>query len=132
MRKTEHLLIEDPVEADTQHDEADILYLGFISTKGAIQEGKQRLEQQGVSVNHLQIRQIHPFPKETIQQAIDKASKVVVVEHNYQGQLANIIKMNVNVGDKLVNQTKYNGTPFLPKEIETKGLEIAKDLKELV
>ncbi|WP_251943038.1 2-oxoacid:acceptor oxidoreductase subunit alpha [Staphylococcus sp. Marseille-Q5304] len=132
MRKTEHLLIEDPVEADTQHDEADILYLGFISTKGAIQEGKQRLEQQGVSVNHLQIRQIHPFPKETIQQAIDKASKVVVIEHNYQGQLANIIKMNVNVGDKLVNQTKYNGTPFLPKEIETKGLEIAKDLKELV
>ena len=57
-------------------------------------------------------------------------SKVVVVEHNYQGQLANIIKMNVNLGDKLINQTKYDGTPFLPKEIEQKGLEIAEDLKE--
>ncbi|MCE5006031.1 MULTISPECIES: 2-oxoacid:acceptor oxidoreductase subunit alpha [Staphylococcus] len=132
MRKTEHLLIKDPVEADEQHDEADILYLGFISTKGAIQEGKDRLEAQGLKVNHLQIRQLHPFPKETLQKAIDKASKVVVVEHNYQGQLASILKMNVTLGDKLVNQTKYDGTPFLPHEIETKGLEIAKDLKELV
>ena len=40
--------------------------------------------------------------------------------------------MNVNVGDKLINQTKYDGTPFLPNEIESKGLEIAKNLKELV
>ncbi|MDN6160655.1 MAG: 2-oxoacid:acceptor oxidoreductase subunit alpha, partial [Staphylococcus equorum] len=132
MRKTEHLLINEPVEADEQHDEADILYLGFISTKGAIQEGKDRLEAQGLKVNHIQIRQLHPFPKETLQKSIDKASKVVVVEHNYQGQLASILKMNVTLGDKLVNQTKYDGTPFLPHEIETKGLEIAKDLKELV
>ncbi|WP_436853731.1 2-oxoacid:acceptor oxidoreductase subunit alpha [Staphylococcus caeli] len=132
MRKTEHLLIQDPVEADLTHESADILYLGFISTKGAIQEGKSRLESQGVNVNHLQIRQLHPFPSETIQQAVDNASKVVVVEHNYQGQLASIIKMNVNLGDKLVKQTKYDGTPFLPHEIETKGIEIAKALKELV
>ncbi|MCD8828360.1 2-oxoacid:acceptor oxidoreductase subunit alpha [Staphylococcus gallinarum] len=132
MRKVEHLLINEPVEADVVHDTADILYIGFISTKGAIQEGKDRLEEQGVKVNHVQIRQLHPFPKETLQQEIDKVSKVVVVEHNYQGQLANIIKMNVNLGDKLINQTKYDGTPFLPKEIEQKGLEIAEELKELV
>ena len=92
MRKVEHLLINEPVEADVVHDTADILYIGFISTKGAIQEGKDRLEEQGVKVNHVQIRQLHPFPKETLQQEIDKVSKVVVVEHNYQGQLANIIK----------------------------------------
>ncbi|MDW3783751.1 MULTISPECIES: 2-oxoacid:acceptor oxidoreductase subunit alpha [Staphylococcus] len=132
MRKTENLLIQNPVEADVQHETADILYLGFISTKGAIQEGKSRLESQNIKVNHIQIRQLHPFPSETIQKEVDKASKVVVVEHNYQGQLANILKMNVNLGDKLVNQTKYDGTPFLPHEIETNGLEIAKEIKELV
>ena len=75
---------------------------------------------------------MHPFPTETIQNAIDKAQKVVIAEHNYQGQLASIIKMNVNIQDKLVNQTKYDGTPFLPYEIEDKGLEVAKELKELV
>lgn len=132
MRKTEKLVIPRPVEGTATHDDADILYLGFISTKGAIQEGSSRLEQQGHRINHLQIRQLHPFPTEVIQDAVDKAKKVVVVEHNYQGQLANIIKMNVNLGDKLVKQTKYDGTPFLPHEIEDKGLEILNALKERV
>ncbi|NBK47149.1 2-oxoacid:acceptor oxidoreductase subunit alpha [Staphylococcus delphini] len=132
MRKTEKLVIPKPVEGTATHDDADILYLGFISTKGAIQEGASRLEQQGHRINHLQIRQLHPFPTEVIQDAVDKAEKVVVVEHNYQGQLANIIKMNVNLGDKLVKQTKYDGTPFLPHEIEDKGLEILNALKERV
>ncbi|HDT9086312.1 TPA: 2-oxoacid:acceptor oxidoreductase subunit alpha [Staphylococcus pseudintermedius] len=132
MRKTEKLVIPKPVEGTTTHDDADILYLGFISTKGAIQEGILRLEQQGYHINHLQIRQLHPFPTEVIQDAVDKAKKVVVVEHNYQGQLANIIKMNVNLGDKLIKQTKYDGTPFLPHEIEDKGLEILNALKERV
>ena len=132
MRKTEQLVIPKPVEGTTTHDDADILYLGFISTKGAIQEGTSRLEQQGYHINYLQIRQLHPFPTEVIQDAVDKTKKVVVVEHNYQGQLANIIKMNVNLGDKLIKQTKYDGTPFLPHEIEDKGLEILNALKERV
>lgn len=33
MRKIEQLLIESPVEANLQHEDADILYIGFISTK---------------------------------------------------------------------------------------------------
>lgn len=132
MRKTQHLLINEPVNGQETYDEADILYLGFISTKGAIQEGAERLEEQGIKVNHLQIRQLHPFPKDVVQEAVNKAKKVVVVEHNYQGQLSNILKMNVMVGDKLINQTKYDGTPFLPHEIEERGQQIANELKERV
>lgn len=132
MRKTEKLLINEPVIDDQPYDEADILYIGFISTKGAIQEAKARLEDEGIKVNHLQIKQLHPFPTQIVQEAVDKAKKVVVVEHNYQGQLANILKMNVNVHQKLINQTKYDGTPFLPHEIEEKGLEIAKETEGVV
>ncbi|MCO4326894.1 2-oxoacid:acceptor oxidoreductase subunit alpha [Staphylococcus agnetis] len=132
MRKTEHLLINEPVEGDDLNEEVDVLYLGFISTKGAIQEGVQRLKEAGHTAHHLQLRQLHPFPSETVQKAVNNAKKVVVVEHNYQGQLANIIKMNVQSGDKLIKQTKYDGTPFLPKEIEEKGLEIVNQLKERV
>ncbi|UXR37019.1 2-oxoacid:acceptor oxidoreductase subunit alpha [Staphylococcus simulans] len=132
MRKTEKLLINEPVIDDQPYDEVDILYIGFISTKGAIQEGKARLEDEGIKVNHLQIKQLHPFPTQIVQEAVDKAKKVVVVEHNYQGQLANILKMNVNVHQKLINQTKYDGTPFLPHEIEEKGLEIAKETEGVV
>ncbi|PTH58585.1 2-oxoacid:acceptor oxidoreductase subunit alpha [Staphylococcus agnetis] len=132
MRKTEHLLINEPVEGDDLNEEVDVLYLGFISTKGAIQEGVQRLKEAGHTAHHMQLRQLHPFPSETVQKAVNNAKKVVVVEHNYQGQLANIIKMNVHLGDKLIKQTKYDGTPFLPKEIEEKGLEIVNQLKERV
>lgn len=55
MRKIEQLLIELPVEANLQHEDADILYIGFISTKGAIQEGSNRLNQQGIKVNTIQL-----------------------------------------------------------------------------
>ncbi|MHB7914917.1 2-oxoacid:acceptor oxidoreductase subunit alpha [Staphylococcus haemolyticus] len=132
MLKTTNLLIEKPVELDEQHEEADILFIGFISSKGAIQEGAERLNAQGIKVNTMQIRQLHPMPKDVIQAAIDKASRVIVVEHNYQGQLSNILKMNTTIQDKLINQTKYDGTPFLPHEIESKGQKVVSESKELV
>ncbi len=132
MRKTENLIINQPVIVNESYDNADLLFIGFISTKGSINEGAHRLEQQGIKVNTIQIRQLHPFPTDVMQQTIDKASKVIIAEHNYHGQLANIIKMNTQLQDKLVTQTKYDGKPFLPHEIEDKGLEIVKEMKELV
>ena len=124
MRKTEQLRIENPVESNETYDEADILYIGFISSKGAIQEGTSRLKDAGIKVNTMQIRQLHPFPKEIIQDAINKAKKVIVAEHNYQGQLASIIKMNTQIQDKLVQQTKYDGTPFYHMKLRNKDLKL--------
>ncbi|MCE5058698.1 2-oxoacid:acceptor oxidoreductase subunit alpha [Mammaliicoccus sciuri] len=132
MRKTAQLLIDEPVESNEKYEEADILYVGFISTAGAIEEAISRLDQQNVKVNHIQIRQLHPFPTDVVQKAFNKAKKVVVAEHNYQGQLSNIIKMNINHQNKIINQTKYDGTPFLPHEIEDKALEIVSNMKELI
>ncbi|WP_239719651.1 MULTISPECIES: 2-oxoacid:acceptor oxidoreductase subunit alpha [unclassified Mammaliicoccus] len=132
MRKTAQLLIDEPVESNEKYDEADILYVGFISTAGAIDEAISRLDHQGAKVNHIQIRQLHPFPSDVVQEAFNKAKKVVVAEHNYQGQLSNIIKMNINHQNKIINLTKYDGTPFLPHEIEDKALEIVSNLKELI
>ncbi|MGT0202139.1 hypothetical protein ACVNPX_03295 [Staphylococcus aureus] len=103
----------------------------YLLPKGAIQEGSNRLNQQGIKVNTIQIRQLHPFPTSVIQDAVNKAKKVVVVEHNYQGQLASM-KLNVNIHDKIENYTKYDGTPFLPHEIEEKGKIIATEMKEMV
>ncbi|MEX5942778.1 2-oxoacid:acceptor oxidoreductase subunit alpha [Mammaliicoccus sciuri] len=132
MRKTAQLLINEPVESNEKYEEVDILYVGFISTAGAIEEAISRLDKQNVKVNHIQIRQLHPFPSDVVQEAFNKAKKVVVAEHNYQGQLSNIIKMNINHQNKIINQTKYDGTPFLPHEIEDKALEIVSNMKELI
>ncbi|HEY9569527.1 MAG TPA: 2-oxoacid:acceptor oxidoreductase subunit alpha, partial [Metalysinibacillus sp.] len=104
----------------------DVLVVGFNSTRGAIDEALERLTNQGMKVNHAQVRLIHPFPVEEMQALMAKAKKVVVVENNFTGQLANIMKMNVGGHNKITTINKYDGTPFLPGEIETKVKELLK------
>ncbi|TDM11861.1 2-oxoacid:acceptor oxidoreductase subunit alpha [Macrococcus lamae] len=115
MEKIANLKISEPVVETGGFEEADVLVIGFISTYGAIEEAMDRVD---ASVNHLHIKQLHPFPTEEVQAAFDKAKQVIVAENNYQGQLAQIIKMNVNHQNKIHSFVKYDGTPILPHEIE--------------
>jgi 2-oxoglutarate ferredoxin oxidoreductase subunit alpha len=48
---------------------------------------------------------------------LKKAKRVIVVENNATGQLASIIKMNCGHAEKISSLLKYDGNPFLPKEI---------------
>ncbi|TDM04127.1 2-oxoacid:acceptor oxidoreductase subunit alpha [Macrococcus carouselicus] len=124
MRKIEALKIAQPVVESGGHDDADVLVVGFISTHGAIEEAMTRTD---LKVNHLQVRQLHPFPAEEVQAAFDKAKKVIVTENNFQGQLAQLIKMNINHQNKITSFVKYDGTPFLPHEVEDKINEVVNE-----
>ncbi|GAA0496089.1 2-oxoacid:acceptor oxidoreductase subunit alpha [Salinibacillus aidingensis] len=107
-----------PVTKTTINDEnPDLLFVGYISTRGAIEEAMARLRQDGFKVNHAHIRLLHPFPSEEITPLLENAKQVIVVEHNATGQLANILKMNTGYGDKITSVLKFDGTPFLPGEI---------------
>lgn len=117
MRKLEQIRFDTPVYKNAQHEEADLLLIGFNSTRGAIEEAMERLEQEGAKVNHAQIRLIHPFPSEEILPLIESAKNVLVVENNATGQLANIIKMNVGHIQKVKSLLKYDGNPFQPHHI---------------
>jgi 2-oxoglutarate ferredoxin oxidoreductase subunit alpha len=125
MRKLNNLteVFPDPVYKDERHEEADLLVLGFNSTRGTIQEVLPRLEADGLKVNHGQIRLLHPFPADEVQEMVKKAKKVVVVENNATGQLASLIKMNLAMQD-IHSILKYDGNPFLPAEIHTKCKEL--------
>ncbi|MGE7093371.1 2-oxoacid:acceptor oxidoreductase subunit alpha [Lysinibacillus sp. NPDC048646] len=123
-RKLEALNFDTPVYKNVPHDEADILLVGFNSTRGALEEVQERLNAQGMKVNHAHMRLIHPFPSADMTPLVAKAKKVIVVENNYTGQLANIIKMNIGGHDKIETITKYDGTPFLPGELENKVKEL--------
>ncbi|MEG9296733.1 2-oxoacid:acceptor oxidoreductase subunit alpha [Mangrovibacillus sp. Mu-81] len=125
MRKIECIRFNNPVHIEAPHEEADLLLVGFNSTRGVIEEAMVRLEEDGVKVNHAHIRLIHPFPAEELQPLMEKADKVVVIEHNATGQLSNIIKMNAGYGHKIKNMTKYDGTPFLPHEIHSRCKELS-------
>ena len=123
-RKVENIRFDTPVYKNAKHEEADILLVGFNSTRGAIEEAMIRLENDGLKVNHAHIRLIHPFPTDELLPLVRSAKKVVVVENNATGQLANIIKMNVGHAEKIVKHLKYDGNPFLPHEVYTKCKEL--------
>ncbi|MGE7766466.1 2-oxoacid:acceptor oxidoreductase subunit alpha [Peribacillus sp. NPDC096540] len=126
MRKLNNLAntFHTPVYKNTPHEEADLLILGFNSTRGTIDEAIGRLETDGVKVNHAQIRLIHPFPTDEVLSLVQSAKEVVVIENNATGQLANIIKMNVGHVNKIKSILKYDGNPFLPHEIHTQCKEM--------
>lgn len=125
-RKLESLKFDNPVFVNAPHEEVDILLVGFNSTRGAIEEVQERLNAQGMKVNHAHIRLIHPFPSTEMAPLVAQAKKVIVVENNYTGQLANIMKMNIGGHDKIATITKYNGTPFLPGELENRVKELTR------
>jgi 2-oxoglutarate ferredoxin oxidoreductase subunit alpha len=124
MRKIENIRFSTPVYKYTPHEDADVLIVGFNGTRGAIEEAIGRLEKDGVKVNHAHIRLIHPFPTDEVLPLVQSAKKVLVVENNATGQLANIIKMNVGNANKIVKFLKYDGNPFLPHEVYTKCKEL--------
>ncbi|EZP78117.1 pyruvate flavodoxin/ferredoxin oxidoreductase domain-containing protein [Parageobacillus genomosp. 1] len=124
LRKLQHIQFKTPVHKNVKHDEADLLIVGFLSTRGAIEEAIERLEQDGVKVNHAHIRLLHPFPTEEMLPLVETAKKVVVVEQNATGQLANILKMNVGHAEKIASALKYDGNPFLPNEVYIKCKEL--------
>ena len=66
LRKMENIKFDTPVHKNAPHEEADLLLVGFNSTRGAIEEAMERLEKDGMKVNHAHIRLIHPFPTDEL------------------------------------------------------------------
>lgn len=123
-RKIENLKFNEPVYKNAPHEEADLLIVGFNSTRGAIEEAIPRLEKDGMKVNHAHVRLVHPFPVDEMLPLVKSAKKIAVVENNATGQLANLLKMNVGYGEKVNKIVKFDGNPFLPIEIYTKCKEL--------
>jgi 2-oxoglutarate ferredoxin oxidoreductase subunit alpha len=123
-RKVENIRFNTPVYKNAPHEDADLLIVGFNSTRGAIEEAMLRLENDALKVNHAHVRLIHPFPTDELLPLIRTAKKVLVVENNATGQLANIMKMNVGHAEKIVKFVKYDGNPFLPHEVYSKCKEL--------
>lgn len=125
LRKLANLQVTDPIKVDAPHDSPDLLIIGMGSTGGTIDEARERMDAEGVKTNHITVRLIHPFPTELLKPYFDKAKKVVVVENNATGQLADQIKLHLGNEEKIHRILKYDGNPFLPSEIH-------KSCKELV
>jgi len=124
-RKLEFVPQNDAVKYEGA-EKADVLLVGFGSTYGAIRDARKHLETLGVSVGHAHIRMIHPFPMDILNNYLDEASSVIVVEQNSTGQLASLIKKHKDVHQKLHSCLKFSGVPFAKSDITSfyKDLEI--------
>ena len=65
-RKLESLEFNEPVYVNAPHDDADVLLVGFNSTRGALEEVQEVLNAEGIKTNHAHVRLLFPFPAEVM------------------------------------------------------------------
>ena len=97
-------------------EHADLTVVSWGSTKGAILDAMEWLQQDGIRVNFLQIRLVNPFPTDYVTKVLSKAKKVVGVEMNYSAQLIGILRERTCIPVKQV-VVKYNGRPMSAEEL---------------
>lgn len=86
------------------------------SPKGAIIESLSRLAAEGFSLGFMQLRMLHPLPREHVADVLSGAEKIIDVENNYSGQLGAILKEETGISPSFY-VLKYNGRPMTTTEV---------------
>src|SRR5207245_9217382 len=96
--------------------QADLTLVAWGATKGAILDAMGELENDGRTVNYLQIRLMRPFPANAVAAILRNARLTVLIENNYSAQLGALISEQTGISlDHHV--LKYDGRPFSRNEI---------------
>jgi len=91
---------------------ATITIVSWGSNKGAILEALKSLPH----ANYLHLTWLNPFPRDSVVRILSQSERVVSIEANYSGQLANLIQEKTGLG--IVSRfLKYDGRPIYPEEI---------------
>ncbi len=98
-----------------------ILFLGYGSTFGVLQQGVKKMDR---VVDYGAIKQIKPLPTVQLKKLLEHYDTVVIVENNYTGQLRKIIQAEIGFHHKLDSLLSYNGDGFLIEEIKDKIKEL--------
>ncbi len=118
-RKMELALREIPLEDKVKiygDRDAELTIVSWGSNKGAILETLDLLEAEGISARYLHARLMKPFPAEEITELLATASPLVIIEANFSGQYAELLRANTGITpDHLV--LKYNGRPISAEEL---------------
>ncbi len=96
---------------------ADISFIGWGSTKNSMLDIMGNYKKKGIKINYLHFSYLYPLKTKKLAKFFKENSNVNLIEGNYQGQLGNLIKQNLNIEfkNKLL---KYNGRPFFIEDIE--------------
>lgn len=107
-------------------EKAELTFVGWGSTYGAIRETVDRLNEDGKPANFYHFDELWPLKAGEVSDLMESDRRTVVVENNFSGQLASLITRETGAGtpDRIL---KYDGRPFTPEKI----LAELQDLEEV-
>ena len=100
---------------------SELLILSMGSNYGIIKDAVASLS---IPVAFGMITRIKPLPMKQLSQLFQQYAKVLVVENNYTGQLANILKQEIGCHHQIHSLVKYDGLAFTYRDILTKIEEL--------
>ena len=98
--------------------DARVGFIGYGSTSGPIAEAQRLLAARGVATRYLQARTVYPVPVHEIDPFLKQVDVAYVVEHNYTGQFARLLRETMPWHHaKLRSVLRYDGFPFRAPDI---------------
>ncbi len=89
--------------------------VGWGGTKLALLDARERLRREGTEAAVVHFTHLWPFPTHLAKPLLDTGRPVVVCEHNYSGQFADLVQAHCLVPTRRV--LKYNGRTLYPSEV---------------
>ncbi len=96
--------------------DADVLLVGWGSSKGAVAEAAALLRGNGAKAATLHFAQVWPLVPAQFVERLRKATRVVAVEGNASAQLARLIRMEAGF-EVAARVNRYDGLPLTPEHI---------------
>ena len=107
--------------------EGEILLLGWGGTYGAIRTTAENCIAEGLSIGHVHLRHLNPFPKD-LGDILQRFKKILIPELN-SGQLRQLIRSTYLID--AIGLNKVQGQPFHVFELHSKIDEILKEIGHL-
>jgi 2-oxoglutarate ferredoxin oxidoreductase subunit alpha len=97
-------------------EKPDMLFVSWGSSKGSVEEAASQISSQGVKAATLHFSQVWPMVPEQFMNHLEKANRVICVESNATGQLAQLIRRETGfLIEKRIS--RYDGLAITPQYI---------------
>ncbi len=96
---------------------AEIGFIAYGSTMGAILEAMDVLKNKGMTTKFLQLRTLWPFPAQAVKTFVSGCRDVYAVENSYSAQLVTLTKSQVNPCIEMKPILNYSTRAFTPRQI---------------
>ena len=103
-------------EQIVQHSQGDFCIVSWGSTQGPILDAIEMLKNDGIDIGFIEIKLLHPFPKEVLKKYLSNSKTIINIEANYNGQLGSLIRQNLEK-DPDYYILKFTGRPMTCTEL---------------